>query len=380
MGELTGRDNPPHNMTNKLMLAALFVAIAAASASDLEPTASDIVPEADFVATEVGVGRWTDCKMSKKDPACGAPSIYTSSRVCTGPKKVDCQYKVLWTSEKGYSTHTKCSKWNPKGCDKWSGRFNQGASVSARDPNWSKTPYCHEITNEAKGVCRCAGKNQNWKGEGKACFQGPNPPTTKVCRVYKKSPKGYGGKLRYKPMPGADTSLGKYPWTPGKLCKNEVYKQGPWTPAEKIMGACNDQGYAYARTCAYPPGVKRVVKKKAPACVCKVKGYNKSWTLNGKKAGTRFSWYQKGRGHNVKSFHEIACSGCVVVSLHDNDGKRWKDNVHLNCCKGCKYVANKKSRGGFNGKKAADTWDLHDDVSAIDLYKTLKHGKTTHKC
>jgi hypothetical protein len=191
--------------------------------------------------------------------------------------------------------------------------------------------------------------------------------------VYKKSPKGYGGKLRFKPMPGADTSLGKYPWTPGKLCKNEVYKQGAWTPAEKLMGACNDQGYANARTCAYPPGVKRKKVKKAPKCTCKVKGYNKSWTLKVKKGGTRFNWHTN--GHNVKSFHSIECTGCPLIKLHDNDGKRWKDDVHLGCCKGCRYVANKKHKGGFNGIKKANTWDLHDDVSKIDVYKRYVSAK-----
>merc|ERR1711998_48309 len=383
MGEHTPRTTPHIKciMTNKLMLAALFVAIAAASASDLEPTASDIVPESDFLSEEVGVGvgHFTKCTLGK-DKGCAAPSIYTASKVCKGPRKVDCQYKKLWMNGKGYDTITMCSKWNKKNCDTWGGSFNHGAKVSLHGP---RPKFCHEMTDQDSGVCRCAGKNNNWKGAGKPCFQGPNPPTTTVCRNHKKCK--HASKYVKKCWIMAIKGSAYQPFTKvGRFCKKEVFKQGPWTPSEKIMGGCNDQGYAYARTCAYPKGVKRAAPPPPPKkCVCKVKGYNKSWTLNGKKAHQQFSWKKHGaksRNRNMRSFHSISCTGCPLVKIHDNDGKRWKQDVHLGCCKGCKLVANKKHNGGFDGKKKADMWDLHNDVSAIDLWKTFKHGGKTYKC
>merc|ERR1712070_436440 len=347
MGTLGGQQ-PLTTMTNKLMLAALFVAIAAASASDLENTASDIVPESDFLSEEVGVGvgHFTKCTLGK-DKDCAAPSIYTGSRVCTGPKKVDCQHKKMWMNGKGYTTITKCSKWDKKNCDTWGGSFNHGAKASLHGP---RPKFCHEMTNQDKGVCRCAGKNQNWKGAGKPCFQGPNPPTTEVCHTRKPCKKRkYVKKCWLKKVKGSSYDPNKV----GTFCKKVAYKQGPWTPSEKIMGGCNAQGYAYARTCAYPKGVKRAAPPPPPKkCKCVVKGYNKKWTLNGKKAFSRFSWKKHGaksRNRNMRSFHSISCSGCPLVSLHDNDGKRWKQDVHLSCCKGCKFVANKKGNDGFDG-------------------------------
>jgi len=304
-----------------------------------------------------------------KDKGCAAPSIYTGSRVCKGPKKVDCQYKKMWMNGKGYDTITKCSKWDKKNCDTWGGSFNHGAKVSLHGP---RPKFCHEMTNQDKGVCRCAGKNNNWKGKGKPCFQGPNPPTTEVCRVHKKCKhvSKYVKKCWLKQMKGSSYNPNKV----GKICKKEVFKQGPWTPAEKIMGGCNDQGYAYADTCAFPKGIKRAKPKpKKPRCSCTVKGWNwsKKYTVGkGHKSG-HISMYKKKGNMNKKSFKSIHCTNCVLVRIYDDDDQQaWKkSDIHdlsykkNGCCskKGCSWTA---------------THDFEDDVKKIELYTEVAH----HKC
>jgi len=355
----------------KLMLAALFLAIATASSSDLEPTSSDIVPESDFLQSAVDedafveteadaeAKHWTDCKLGVGD--CAKPTIYTASRVCEGKKKKDCQYMKKQINGKWVKA-TRCSKWNKKACDEWGGYFNVHAKVNLHMP---RPKFCHEMTSEDGGVCRCAGAHQDWKGKGKPCFMGPNKPETKVCRNHKDITD------TIKPLPGQPARK------LGKVCTMEKFKQGPWTPGEKLRAACNAQGYAFARTCAYPPGVARPKPKKPKKkCECKVKGYNKSWTLKVPTGNKAFSWYKKNRGLNKHPFDSIECDGCLLVTLHDDDKKtlfQGKDDVHLGCCKGCKYVA---AHNGFDGKKKANTWDLHNDVKQIDVYNTFKH----HKC
>jgi hypothetical protein len=377
-------------MTAKLLLAALFIAIATAATSNVDEVLAtsnvdEVLPEDTFEDTFVqaevqgqapgGCASCSKCTLRKSDPECGAPSIYTEGKLCKAKRKKDCQYKKRNTNG-SWSTVTRCSKWNKRGvtkgewttgCSKWAGSYNNRVRANGQSHKW---PFCHELTSaDPSQKCRCAGKNENWGGAGKPCFAGPNPKETKVCRSKKRTLK------LFKNLDGSAITLPK--------CEMKKYKQGPWTPAEKLAASCNDSGYAKSSTCSYPKGVTRPKpKKKAKKCVCKVRGYKKSWKLTiGKKSHHQFSWFKKGQGGNTKAFNSIECTGCLLVQLHDNDHrKRHIQNAVLHCCNGCKYVANTKHKGGFDGKKKANTWDLHNDVSAIDMLTKWKHNGKNHQC
>jgi len=347
-------------MKTFLLLCAL-AAFAVAHPSDdvatdlltvTEAHANDVVPETSFAETTSKVGgHWTDCRLG--DGNCAKPTIYTTSRVHHCKTKKDCEYKVDTKLQAGIVTRVHCSKWNKNNCDEWMGEFNNRAK---RDGVVGHIPFCHDLDSVKHTLCKCKGKHQDWKGKGKACFEGPNPKTTKRC--YSSAPLYHD---HYTGKPVYSKKAGK--------CEHVEYKQGPWSHTEKMMGACNSNGYAWANTCAYPKGIKRKAPKKAKVCACRVEGYKTSEVIHlveghGKKHhGVHykvFDWHKPGRGAQVKSFHRITCQGCGTVTLHDND-HRGKDNHNMQCCgkKVCKFEA--------NGGVFSHGWDLRDDVSRIDL-------------
>jgi len=169
-----------HNMMVKLIFAALFITIATAATSNVD----EILPEDDvqsveaLVETNTGVGgAWVKCgKLS-----CATPTIYTGARVCKHKKKRDCQYYKSMNGKHWGLPITRCSKFSGKNCERYEGDFNGKARGTVN------SPWCHELTRDSKKskVCKCKGKNQTWKGQGKACFEGPNPPgPMKVCKKW----------------------------------------------------------------------------------------------------------------------------------------------------------------------------------------------------
>jgi hypothetical protein len=348
-------------MMAKLIFTALFIAIATAATSNVD----EILPEDDFqsaealVETKVG-GHWSKCgKLS-----CAKPTIYTDARICKGKNIKDCQFKKSLNGKHWGLPITMCSKWSGKRCETFAGSFNMGAKPS-RHQSRSSIKWCHELTQDSKRqVCKCKGSKENWGGKGKTCFQGPNPEKTKVCHKWKASEF-----IKYLGGANANKVDGK------TYCKDVQYKQGPWTPSEKIMGGCNDQGYAYSDTCAYPKGRTRAKPKpKKPRCECTVKGYGTSKTYHlprGTNNG-RICMYKDKRSCsrkgnlNKKSFHSISCQNCFIVSVYDDDDHqafKKSDIHHMSCCgkKGCSWTAPN---------------DFRDDVKKIKMYNKF-HG---HKC
>lgn len=313
-----------------ILLACAIAAIATALPTD------DIVPEFVQASAEAEAevqGHWTDCKLGQS--GCGAATIYTKSRVCTTSKKA-CRFPSTTVSGKKIMKG-KCSKWYPKNCDQWMGRFNMQAKPGMRGR--SSIPFCHELDSSVgHKLCKCKGKNKTWGGKAKKCFEGPNPKETKYCWA-RGSKKG--------------------------TCEMMKYKQGPWSASEKLMGSCNDQGYAWAGTCSYPKGVERKKPVKAKTCTCKVnkgKGYKKvTLKITAPTKKKTFSWFKKNRGVQTHSFKSIECHGCGAVVLADNDSKRHQDHHVMKCCgkKKCSFTA---SSNIFK-----DSHDLLNDVSAIVL-------------
>merc|ERR1711907_555624 len=330
----------PTTMKTFLLICAIAAFATALPTDDVD----EVVPETNFAEEAVG-GHWTKCTLGHGD--CAKPTIYTGSRVHHCKTKKACQYKIKQVNGK-MGTRTYCSKWDKSACWEWNGRFNQQAKVNIHMSR-AKIPFCDKFDgkNEKRTLCRCKGKHQDWKGKGKPCFTGPNPKKTKYC--YTKGSRA------------------------GK-CEDLEYKQGKWSASEKLMGSCNDQGFAFASTCAYPPGTKRPVPKKKKVCVCHVKGYNKNELIHleegkgkvhGKVHYKVFDWHKPGRSAQVKSFHEITCAGCAKVVLHDND-HRGKDNKVMSCCgkKKCHFKA--KGHIGPHG------YDLRDDSAGLILFILVK--------